>query len=1240
MCASLIEDMSSGKSKESSHLCLRSVFSGRHRDYAAFFWILSLLLLHITNSFSKTKIHFPIGGRAFLNLVPNFSPFFPASTFIFANASLATPTDLTSLGKSVLEPSSLKQGEDGQKLATSVDLNQIDKDKSIDEGRMPQERNDVRGSLNFSPIVEQQTSQEPKQPKASKQQDQVSRVSHSRRVSHLGNSHGLENIEGKGPEVWQPGKNFVRPKAPQFQTPSHLMPDQAAQLPNPFSSPLGYPNPQYLQTSLHPGLADLQHYPDSVPHMAAKSSQENVQVVTQPHFCGWNAQYGVLYQPVYTLLNTVVPRNQAKMENSAHSSSPYYSPLTHFNSQRPAPPLGILSQPSSGYFPQQFQPTQLHSGSAAFVDPKQHGTSSKKEKSTSYPPEKQWVEVRALPSDTEQESSFQRSLKHSGQTASKEVLEEPNEQENFQKQAKGHVEKVRTNYHAKGLLTEPGPGDEVIHSPQSNKRRKNKDSMSKNIYNSLPQNEETHPTLPATDSVLSIPAARLPSQIEHSSKLLSKISLNHPESSKETSNIQKIKQENTPLFQIEREKNSNHQKDYSHASSSGSPDLTDKPVSSEHTLRGNPALRSFEKYGIVNYLKRITGKIVKNNHEARDEKVQATVTRALREKEKGLGKDGKSPRNTEKLKRGRQAQTLHPKATPTLIYPKSPILHQLLQFIPVQKVFKISLSPTGLFRFLVNARTKVADGWSKAKQITTFRKTTQVEELSKKNDELNVKLPLDAKPAFGFWTSLIKNKVDLNWRKSQSEEKLSANPAANNHGDLDSSSYAQNEFQKGLEAQEKVPKKSGKDSISQEKKVQVKKDSEYLKAFKERYPKAEHHDTVQLEHLGKAFKVESSKINEIVIFDPSQTCFKVLEEILHASGKPSYVLQWLIKYIGEPEGPRRFNALAVQAEQPRISFNWKVLSASAVASKAFSISQLKTMDKFFKITEPWPTFIDYSERHFGKFLAFHEDEKVQKALLSVLGFHGRKRRCDLLVCMSNRWNPHRWISEEELKEASRQSLVVQKIIMTGDCLQFGRLRMTFDSESGMPGSWDTMNMLQQVWTLDQRNWFFSNERAWLLSNPQRASLYGERMAELRTTLMRLKPDNKQLLEMVDPTMTLPSSLEPWWHLGDIISWVEYGFDMQMMVWLGVYWKLAKEKRLPIPEEKLTKFLEAPTFQENTKQHIVNWFRKEYLFKEVKSQDSFGERINIKDANLRTVLLSRWKQGSLSPPSTYMRFIPE
>ncbi|MBW0476574.1 hypothetical protein O181_016289 [Austropuccinia psidii MF-1] len=104
----------------------------------------------------------------------------------------------------------------------------------------------------------------------------------------------------------------------------------------------------------------------------------------------------------------------------------------------------------------------------------------------------------------------------------------------------------------------------------------------------------------------------------------------------------------------------------------------------------------------------------------------------LKEKEKNMlphadhrGKAKKSK------KKGLQNPKLPHMEEPTTNSQGNKFLTGLLGLVPVKKILDVSFTPTGFLRFLVNARIKMEDGWSKVKQLLTLRRKIQMEEPNK-----------------------------------------------------------------------------------------------------------------------------------------------------------------------------------------------------------------------------------------------------------------------------------------------------------------------------------------------------------------------------------------------------------------------------------------------------------------------------------------------------------------------------
>ncbi|KAI7936644.1 hypothetical protein MJO28_015543 [Puccinia striiformis f. sp. tritici] len=304
---------------------------------------------------------------------------------------------------------------------------------------------------------------------------------------------------------------------------------------------------------------------------------------------------------------------------------------------------------------------------------------------------------------------------------------------------------------------------------------------------------------------------------------------------------------------------------------------------------------------------------------------------------------------------------------------------------------------------------------------------------------------------------------------------------------------------------------------------------------------------------------------------------------------------WLQKEVGFPEGSRRFEAIQRQIRSMEIAEAWREIVA--VDSNQRFKAELIEVDRILRLSEPFSTYFDARAMDFFEIrLLLHKHPKLDKILRRVVGTADVDSRMRNVTTLTSRWNPHSWLRKDDIVSIKLQALNLRLIVLIGDCLQFGRICMTNTCTPGTIRLDHTFDLLRSSW----RNrkslkvpWIDTPERAWLMMDPQRASLYNDRLKTLKGYLAEYHVPKDRLISLVDPNeKKLELPWNPWWNLGHILTWEEQGLDSFMMAKVGIKMRMKKGQKELLPEQN--QILEnLKNLTDDQREKIISWFHEEF-----------------------------------------------
>ncbi|KAA1098781.1 hypothetical protein PGTUg99_016955 [Puccinia graminis f. sp. tritici] len=347
-------------------------------------------------------------------------------------------------------------------------------------------------------------------------------------------------------------------------------------------------------------------------------------------------------------------------------------------------------------------------------------------------------------------------------------------------------------------------------------------------------------------------------------------------------------------------------------------------------------------------------------------------------------------------------------------------------------------------------------------------------------------------------------------------------------------------------------------------------------------------------------------------------------------------VEWLIDEIGLPEGRRRFNAIQRQIRQLELLEAWgKMIEAPANRQHIVALIEL---DEILQLSHPWPTYLNSGPSDlFQLNLLITRNPILEKLIASVVDKREIEIRLRNITTLTTRWNPHMWLSEDQVMTINQQALNLRLIILVGDCLQFGRIHMTNECLLGTVRAEDAYELLSKAWNQQKSNrtpWIASPERAWLTMDSEKEELYTERLRTLKGYLERYQTPKKRLISAVDSKKLFKFSGNPWWSLGHILIWQDQGFDLLTMMNLGIEMRMKKGQK-EITAEQIEILNASKEIPEDEKEKIVDWFNKEF-------NQSSRDQFNTARHDLKIALRSSWSNlvTTYKAVSRYFSSYPE
>ncbi|KNZ57744.1 hypothetical protein VP01_2083g2 [Puccinia sorghi] len=515
-------------------------------------------------------------------------------------------------------------------------------------------------------------------------------------------------------------------------------------------------------------------------------------------------------------------------------------------------------------------------------------------------------------------------------------------------------------------------------------------------------------------------------------------------------------------------------------------------------------------------------------------------------------------------------------------------------------IFNISLKLNSLFSAV---RRKGGDIISQAQAV--LRKKPLVSEADKpiNPQSANSKIPVLEVPEKGNGqTQKRPKKSDLLTKSRIKKTKLA--PAMASPEDVVPSNISQSpkrmdytldrQVSSGAEEALNSETKGRKEILDQGKPVDPPKD--YEKRYLATFPNLGQEAVGKFRLLGEALRAEKLGWDFTIRVDPSITEHRALLKVLKSPSKK--VQEWFMKEIGDPEGRRRFEAIQRQIRQAEILKDW---NHSLTPRER---EQLKTVDRYLQVSKPWPTYTDLTASKVSSFEKLISHKTIQRRLSSVIGTEDLEIRRRNMRTMTARWSSYIWFTEEEVRQINQQALNLRLIILVGDCLRFGKLIMTSKWTVGGISAEKAYELLANAWT-QKSPWFTSPERAWIMMDPERASLYTERLDALKGFLAEGRPPTDKLVSAVDPKHRLRLTEDPWWHLGYVLVWQEQGLDLFTMAKLGIRMGLKAGQRDYLSAEQI-ELLESASkdiLLPEKRDQIIGWFHKEFTPLDVSARET-------------------------------------
>ncbi|MBW0488148.1 hypothetical protein O181_027863 [Austropuccinia psidii MF-1] len=532
----------------------------------------------------------------------------------------------------------------------------------------------------------------------------------------------------------------------------------------------------------------------------------------------------------------------------------------------------------------------------------------------------------------------------------------------------------------------------------------------------------------------------------------------------------------------------------------------------------------------------------------------------------------------------------------------------------LKSILLIPLKSTGALEFLASIKSQAEESWLNIKNLIPIGNGSEESESSEGKFLLRKKSP------------------EFPSTQSVDEEELSQK----NRGiEKKASSRETKPFQHEQDKKKAIGSQNSNINEAVETSEGMRGEMAYLKKYLAVHPTASPTALKNIKLFGEALRADSKELNLPMNYDDAQKCFQHFKKFLSGKIKNSdKLLDWLEKEIGKAEGPRRRKALERQIKQVEILKGWEELRQKPYAQRnIMSHPGIKNMDEIFRISQPWPTFVDTTPEKFRQARLLSVESGIQDILKAALGDLELARRLHIMQWMAARTNPLNWMKEDEIKRASQQGLDISKMLLVGDCLQFGRSQVFAVRSSQEEFTTTVFHLLPNLWRESKKtSWLLSAERDWITKNSERKALYLSRMANLRRKLSLLRVPDEVLYSEISEDVTWEKFLKPWWNLGDIVSWAEHGLDRLVMANIGIEAELTKDRTQRLDMEKLKRAIGklCKKVDEDINIDIMKWFESEYQVPEVDVPISnFLTSIREELLDCKVVSLAAWKLKSFS-----------
>jgi hypothetical protein len=408
-------------------------------------------------------------------------------------------------------------------------------------------------------------------------------------------------------------------------------------------------------------------------------------------------------------------------------------------------------------------------------------------------------------------------------------------------------------------------------------------------------------------------------------------------------------------------------------------------------------------------------------------------------------------------------------------------------------------------------------------------------------------------------------------------------------------------------------------------------ESQYYQDYIKKNPRAKKKDTDLLAIIGHFMEADTVGSYTPILLKQENPYYKTLGEYITQISKGNDTgkkHRWLIDRIGDIEGRRRWAALTRQYNRPIILFGLQRYKSLP------GYPALPRLEKILKLGESWPTFYDAEPEDYEWLKKVQEIEGYSKFLISILGEPELEYRKESIRIMSGRKYPIDWLSKEDAITLYQQGLFPYRLILVGDCFQFGKDRLSLSETRILPSYQTTYYYLEILWKDSWKDsWGFSVEKTWLMSDKKRAEEYTKRYELLKYHWKHATVSNEALSEII-PGMEEKLRKNPeliWWNLSDLIEWREYKMKLDTMAQIGIELKIPKARNKELDLKRLQEVWIKRKVSKQMKEVMDSWFRNCAISPYDKSPRPF--ELEPQDNLLsyaRIYLAASWKQKDLFP----------